>query len=71
MFRCRYCGGIARATGTDISSAGGSDNLRRRRECEKCGRRFMTVEVFERDIRSPKNFKAEMMEGEKEDGEVT
>lgn len=71
MYRCKYCGGEARSIGTDISSAGGSDRLRRRRECVKCGRRFLTVEVFERDIKSPKTYRAELMERSVADGKTS
>lgn len=44
--RCPYCGDDASRV-VDTRMAGGGEEIRRRRECEECGRRFTTRERAE------------------------
>lgn len=54
MMRCKFCGGETVVIGVK----GNCYDVKRRRECLGCGRRFLTTEIYERDIRSPKTFRA-------------
>jgi transcriptional repressor NrdR len=68
--RCPYCGDDASRV-VDTRVGGGGDEIRRRRECEECGRRFTTRErpelvlprIIKRDERREDYSRAKLLRG--------